>query len=221
MCFNQRDGISTLKGRPLKLVGKFTYFGSSVLSTENDINLWLAKAWTAIDRLSVTWNSDLTDKIKCFFQAAVVLILLHGCTIWRKSLMSITQECCEPYWTSPGGNTPQNSSCTATYHPSWKLSKLDKPDMQDTTGEIRANSYVMYSCGALHMDEQKLDDLLEPIYNSSLPIWDVAWKTSWEQWTLGMGGEKGSDRSVLAAWWWWWWWWWWWNDCELYLFANY
>ena len=23
----------------------------------------------------------------------------------------------------------------ATYHPSWKLSKLDKPDMQDTAGE--------------------------------------------------------------------------------------
>ena len=43
----------------------------------------LAKAWTAIDRLSVVWKSDLTDKMKCsFFQAAVVLILLYGCTTW-------------------------------------------------------------------------------------------------------------------------------------------
>ena len=40
-------------------------------------------AWTAIDRLSVVWRSDLTDKMKCsFFQAAVVSILLYGCTTW-------------------------------------------------------------------------------------------------------------------------------------------
>ena len=38
MCFNQRGDISTLKGGPLKLVDKFTYLGSNVLSTETDIN---------------------------------------------------------------------------------------------------------------------------------------------------------------------------------------
>ena len=39
-------------------------------------------AWTAIDRLSVVWKSDLTDKMKrSFFQAAVVSILLYGCTM--------------------------------------------------------------------------------------------------------------------------------------------
>ena len=37
----------------------------------------------------------------------------------------ITQECCEQYWTSPGGNTPQDTNCL----PSRKLSKLDEPDM--------------------------------------------------------------------------------------------
>ena len=41
------------------------------------------KAWTAIDRLSIIWKSDLTDKMKrSFFQAAVVSILLYGCTTW-------------------------------------------------------------------------------------------------------------------------------------------
>ena len=83
MCFNQRGDISTLKGSSLKLVDKFTYLGSSVSSTETDINTWLAKAWTAIDRLSVIWKSDLIDKMKRnFFQAAVVSILLYGCTTW-------------------------------------------------------------------------------------------------------------------------------------------
>ena len=75
MCSNQRSDISTLNGSSLKLVDKFTYLGSSVSSTEKDINTRLAKAWTAIDRLSVTWKSDLTDKIKgSFFQA----VLLYG-----------------------------------------------------------------------------------------------------------------------------------------------
>ena len=43
----------------------------------------ITKEWTAINRLSVIWKSDLTDKIKrSFFQAAIVLILLYGCTTW-------------------------------------------------------------------------------------------------------------------------------------------
>ena len=80
MCFNQTGDISTLNGSALKQVDKFTYLGSSVSSTETDIK---AKAWTLIDRLSVVWKSDLTDKMKrSFFQAAVVSILLYGCTTW-------------------------------------------------------------------------------------------------------------------------------------------
>ena len=83
MCFNQRDNISTLNGCSLKLVDKFTYWGSSVSSTKTDINMWLVKAWTAINSLLVIWKSDLTNKIKrCFFQAAVMSILLYGCTTW-------------------------------------------------------------------------------------------------------------------------------------------
>ena len=82
ICFNQRGKISTLKGGPLKLVDKFTYLGSSVSSTEKDISMRLPKAWTAIDRLSVIWKSNLTNKIKrsYLFQAAVMSILLYGCT---------------------------------------------------------------------------------------------------------------------------------------------
>ena len=45
--------------------------------------LRLTKAWTAINRLSIIWKSDLTDKMKrSFFQAAVTSILLYGCTTW-------------------------------------------------------------------------------------------------------------------------------------------
>ena len=59
------------------------YLGSSVESTEKDIETRLTKAWTAINRLSIIWKSDLTDKMKrSFFQAAVTSILLYGCTTW-------------------------------------------------------------------------------------------------------------------------------------------
>ena len=83
MCFNETGDMSTLNGTYLKLVDKFTYLGSSVSLTETDINMRLAKTWTAIDSLSVIWKSGLTDKIKhSLFRAAVVSILLYRCTTW-------------------------------------------------------------------------------------------------------------------------------------------
>ena len=79
MCYNQTGDVSTLDGTPLKLVDIFTYLGSSVSSTEKDIDTRL----TTINRLSIIWKSNLTDKMKrSFFQAAVVSILLYGCTTW-------------------------------------------------------------------------------------------------------------------------------------------
>ena len=81
MCYNQTGDISTLDGTSLKQVDKFTYLGSSVSSTEKGIDTRLTKAWTAIDRLSIIWKSDLTDKIKrSLFHAAVVSILQYECT---------------------------------------------------------------------------------------------------------------------------------------------
>ena len=81
MCYNQTGDISILDGTSLKLIDKFTYLGSSVSSPEKDIDTQLTKAWTAIDRLSIIWKSDLTNEMKrSFFQAAVVSILLYGCT---------------------------------------------------------------------------------------------------------------------------------------------
>ena len=53
MCFDQRSDIPTLNSSSLKLVDKFTYHVSLVLSTETDINMQLAKVWTAIDKQSV------------------------------------------------------------------------------------------------------------------------------------------------------------------------
>ena len=84
---NQTGDISTLEGTPHKIVYKFTSLGSSFESTEKDIETRLTKAWTAINRLSIIWKSDITNKMKrSFFQAAVTLILLYRCTTLTKRL---------------------------------------------------------------------------------------------------------------------------------------
>ena len=137
MCYNQMGDISTLEGTPLKLVDKFTYLGSSVESTEKDIETRLVKAWTAINRLSIIWKSNLTDKTS---------ILLYGCTTWtltkwlEKKLDGNYTRMLHAILNKSWRHTPQDTNCTATCPLSRKLFKLDEPDMQDTAGEAGTNS---------------------------------------------------------------------------------
>ena len=65
--------------------GLFQYCSqhSCVIAVELLLQSFSLKAWAAIDRLSIIWKSDLTDKMKrSFFQAAVISLLLYGCTTW-------------------------------------------------------------------------------------------------------------------------------------------
>ena len=200
MCYNQTGNISTLDGTSLKLVDKFTYLGSSVSSTEKDIDTRLTKAWTAIDRLSIIWKSDLTDKMKhSFFQAAVISILLYGCTTWtltkqqKKKLDGNYSRMLRAILNKSWRQHPTGTNYTATCLPSWKLYKFDEPDMQDIAGEARMNSSVMYSYGPPHMAKQKQDDQLEHTYSSYVRIRDVALKTCQKRWMIGRSGERGSS----------------------------
>ena len=151
MCYNQTGDISTLEGTPLKLVDKFTYLGSSIESTEKDIETRLTKAWTAINRLSIIWKSDLTDKMKrSFFQAAVTSILLYGCTTWtltkrlEKKLDGNYTRMLRAILNKSWQQHPQDTNCTATCPLSRKLFKLDEPDMQLRVWDIRATSTIWW-----------------------------------------------------------------------------
>ena len=62
--FKRKGDISTLRGKPLKSVDKFEYLGSIISSTERDVHIGLAEAWTAIHRISIIWKSNLSDKMK-------------------------------------------------------------------------------------------------------------------------------------------------------------
>ena len=114
--------------------------------------------------------------------------------VWRKSLAS-TQECCKQYWTVLKATPHRTSAMRPPTSHHEKLSKLDEPDMRWRSKD----ELISDICGPHHMDEQRQDDQLEPIYNSSVPIQYIALKTSREQWTIETGGERGSERFILAA----------------------
>ena len=146
MCFNQSGDISTLKGGPLKLVDKLIHLGSSVSLTENYMNTRQAKAWTAIYRLSVIWKSDLTNKInRNFFQAAVVSILLYGCTTWtltkrmEKKLDGNYTRMLRAILNKSWRQHPKKQQLYGHLPPITKTNK-DEPDMRDTAREVSTNS---------------------------------------------------------------------------------
>ena len=61
--------FSTLNDKPLKLIDHFRYLSSNISSTKSNVNTYLGKTWTSINRLSTIWKFDLSDKIKQkFFQ---------------------------------------------------------------------------------------------------------------------------------------------------------
>ena len=206
MCFNQTGNISTLSGCSLKLVDKFTYLGSSVSSTEIDINIQIAKAWTAIDRLSVIWKSDLTDKIKrSFSQAVAKSMLLYGGTTWTLSKrMEKTLD----------GNYTR--MLRAILNKTWRQHPT-KQQLYGHQSPITRTIQVRRTRHSGHCWRSRdvlISDVLlwtpshgranaghqpEPTSNSSVPIRDVAPKTYRKQWTIGRGGEKGSWISVLMA----------------------
>ena len=146
------------------------------LPTEKDIETRLTKAWTAINRLSIIWKSDLTDKMKrSFFQAAVTSVLLYGCTTWTltkrfekkidgnytRMLRAILNKSWRQHRTRHQlyGHLPLSR----------KLFKLDEPDMQDTAGEVD----VLLWTPAV----QKQDDQHEHTFSSYVRIRDVVLKT--------------------------------------------
>ena len=103
--------------------------------------------WTAIDRLSIIWKSDMADKMKrSFFQAAVTSILLYGCTTWtltkrlEKKLDGNYTRMLRAILNKSWQQHPTRHQLYGHLPLSRKLFKLDEPYMQDTAGEAEMNS---------------------------------------------------------------------------------
>ena len=207
MCYNQTGDISTVDRTPLKLVDKFTYLGSSVASTEKDIDTRLTKAWTAINRLSIIWKSDLTDKMKrSFFQAAVASILLYGCTTWTLTKRLEKKLGCN-----------YTRMLRAILNKSWRKHPTryqlygHLPPITKTI-QVRRTRHAGHCWGS--RDELISDVLLwtpthghakagRPARTYIQQLWcserDGVQKTGRRRWTMGKIGERGSGISVLPA----------------------
>ena len=117
------------------------------------------------------------------------------CWLWQSLIFRIRQ-----LLLSHPGNTWPSIFMKQNYGQSWTHTKKSEPDTQDTAGEARTNSSVIYSYGPPHMAKQKQDDQLEHTYNSYVRIRDATLKTCQKRWMIGRSGERGSGISVLAAW---------------------
>ena len=206
MCYKQTGDISTLNETSLKLVDKFTYLGSSVSSTEKDVDTRLTKAWTANDRLSIIWKLDLTDKMKrSFFQAAVVSRLLYGCTTWTltkrlekkldgnytRMLRAILNKSWRPHRTRHQlyGHLP----------PIMKTIQVRRTRRAGHWWRSKDEFIRDVLLWTPHMAKQKQDDQPEHTYSSYVRVRDVALKTCQRRWMIGRSGERESEISVLAA----------------------
>ena len=155
----------------------FNAKGSSVSSNDTDINTWLAKAWTVIDRLSVISKTDRTDKIKCsFFQAAVVSILLYRCTTWtltKRKEKKLHSNYTRMLWAILNKSWRQHPTKQQLYGYLPSITKTIKVRQTRHAGHCKRSRDELISdvlLWSLHMDEQRPDDQLEPTYTCSVPM---------------------------------------------------
>ena len=143
-----RGGISSLTGKPLKLIDEFTLFGCNITSTEIDINIDIEKTWTVIDSSSIRGIYNLSEKIKRDFlwlnryysmDAPLAFKQKAKWELYKNAICRILNKYCK-----------QHSHKTAT---AWPLTisptKYNEQDMQDlkiiiTT--IKINCSKMCSC---------------------------------------------------------------------------
>ena len=166
----------------------------------------LAKALSTIDWLSIIWKSDLTNKIKrSFFQAAVVSILLYGCTTW--TLTKQMEEKLDGNYTRMLREV-LNKFCWQ--HPTKQPLYAHLPHITKTI-KIRQTRHVGHCLRSRDeliseillltpsLGRAKQGDQLESTYSISLRIRDIALRTSRKRRTIGRGGERGSEISVLMT----------------------
>ena len=214
MCYNQTGDISTLGGTSLKLVGKFIYLGSSVSLTKKDMDARLTKAWTAFDKLSIIQRFDLTNKMKrSFFQAAVVSILLYGCTTW--TLTKRLEKKLESNYTR---------MLRAILNKSWRQHPT-RHQLYDHLPSITKTIQVRWTRHAGHCwrsrDELISDVLLwTPTYSlakAGRPERTYIQQLCEDKWCnpedlpeindLEKWRERVRDIRASGTTWWWWWWW--------------
>ena len=81
---NSDDGnMKSKNGNIIKQVENFKYLGSYIGSTEKDIEILIAKAWSALNSMHTIWKSKMSENLKrSFFRDTVESVLVYGAITW-------------------------------------------------------------------------------------------------------------------------------------------
>ena len=79
----EKPEVRTLDGTLLEVVDDFNYLGAWIASTQKDIRVRRARAWSALHSMNKVWKSEMSDNLKRrLFVTTVESVLLYGCEAW-------------------------------------------------------------------------------------------------------------------------------------------
>ena len=140
-----------------------------------------------------------------FFRAAVVSILLYGCTTWtltkrlKKKLDGNYKRMQRAILNMSWRQHPTRHQLYGHLPP---ITKTVQVRRTRHAGHCWRSKYELINDILLltpHMAKKKQDDQLEHTYSSYVRIRDVVLKTCQKRSMIGRSGERGSEISVLAA----------------------
>lgn len=75
--------VRSLDGTLLEVVEDFNYLGAWIASTQKDIKIRRARAWSALHSMNNVWKSKMNDNLKRrLFVTTVESVLMYGCEAW-------------------------------------------------------------------------------------------------------------------------------------------
>ena len=206
MSSNQEEVISIQNSGPQKLVDKFTYPGSSISSTESDVNIGLTNAWTTIDALLIMKKSDLFDKIKRdSFKAVLVSVLLYGCTtstLTKRAGKKLHRYCTGMLRAILNKSGKQHLTKQQLLGHLPPITKTIQIRRRRHTRHCWRNKDKLKSnvlIWTLLMDVPVLADQQELTYYRSVRARDVVWKTCPERWITETDGKRESVGEIWAS----------------------
>ena len=77
----------TVSGESRESVESFTNLGSEISSTKKQMEIRIAKAWTALNKMDTFWKSVLSDNLRrSFFRATVESVLMYSASAWSLTI---------------------------------------------------------------------------------------------------------------------------------------
>ena len=177
-----RDAVCIFYRPILKLVDQLTYLSNNISSTKSDLNIYIGKGWTEIDRLSILWKADKVKQYHCMVTS------IEEKTKWK---LHKAAACCSKKKILEAAS-PQNGSYMATNLP---ISQAIQIKQARHTGHCCRSKDKLISdilwrssrYGHTSADQQKLHQLCT---DTGCHVEDLPIETN---------GKRKSKESVLST----------------------